>query len=33
MFFVIYYLLGIGGVVRMLWQTFFPEADFSGFCV
>ena len=28
MFFVIYYLLGIGGVVRMLWQTFFPEADF-----
>ena len=29
MFFIIYYLMGILGTVRMLWETFFQEADFS----
>ena len=29
MFLIIYYLLGICGVLRMLWETFFPEADFQ----
>lgn len=31
MFFIIYYLMGILGTVRMLWETFFQEADFSAF--
>lgn len=31
MFFIIYYLMGILGTVRMLWETFFQEADFSVF--
>ncbi len=29
MFFIIYYLMGICGIVRMLWETFFPEAEFA----
>ena len=31
MFFIIYYLMGILGTVRMLWETFFQEADFAVF--
>lgn len=31
MFFIIYYLMGILGTVRMLWETFFQESDFAVF--